>query len=180
MRNQSGSVFFYILAAVAMLGALSYVMSRGSGDSASGLQASRIADDIKTQAQLIRSAIIECNLVYQIGYPLDPGTPTDIGVLQCRTDGGGGVQNMFDGTTGRFEPEAPPVFTAGWVYGIDTTPPTTDTVYIELNQATNCTANAGLSSAFQILTSSFTASELTGTVCNGTTARFRLNIVLGS
>lgn len=172
-HSQSGSVFFYILTAMAILAGLTYVVTRGGGDSASGLVASRIADDIRTQAQLLRSAIIECNLLHN-EYPADPGAPTAIANLQCPAG-----QNMFSGATGRYAPDAPPIFTAGWVYRLNTaTNP--DSIYIELNQATNCTANQSLLSAFQILQNYFTATERANSVCDGTTARFRLNIITGS
>ncbi len=176
--NEQGNVLFYVLVCVAIIGALSYVMSQGSGDSASGMQASQISEEIKTQAQTIRSALLECNLVHNYGYPAAPvsGLVAD---LECQTGEGPPItyEDIFSGTGNRFMPPTPKPFTTGWQYVIDTaTNP--DSISIELTDTLNCTANAGLRSAIQILSNQYTSGELV-TVCDGTTASIRIFIVQG-
>ncbi len=176
-NNQNGNVLFYILIAVALVGALTYVMSRGAGDSGTGAVATRISEDIKAQAQTIRAAVLECVLVHNYGYPAEPGSGL-VADLECQVDDVPNYVEIFSGATGRFLPQPPGPFT-GWTYTVDTGT-TPDSIYIELSHAMDCTGDMGVRSALSILQTQFTADETNGTVCNGTEATFRLNLVVGS
>src|SRR5690349_11131162 len=120
MHRENGNVLFYIMIAVVLLGALSYVMTRGAGDSAAGMSATRISEDIKSQAQTIRAAILECNLVYNNGYPPEPANPYLVENLQCQVDSTPTYQDIFTGNSNRFLPVPPKPFVTGWTYRIDT------------------------------------------------------------
>ena len=174
--SEKGNILFYILLCVVLLAGLSFVLTNNSGDSSAGIQASQISEEVKTQAQTIRSALLECNLVHNFGYPAQPvsGLAAD---LQCQTDTTPTYENIFSGTSNRVMPPTPKPFTTGWQYTVNgvTTPPT---ITIELTDAINCTANRGLMSAIEILKTQYQATEI-DTVCNGTTATFRVYIVRG-
>lgn len=174
---EKGNVLFYILLCVILLAAISFVLTQGSGDSASGIQASQLSEEIKTQAQTIRSALLECNLVHNYGYPAQPvsGLVAD---LRCQTDDVPNYEDIFSGTSNRIMPQTPKPFTTGWEYVVDgsTTPPS---ITIELTDAIDCTANRGLQSAIEILKTQYQAAEIE-TTCDGTTASFKLYIVKGS
>ena len=173
IKNQSGNVLFYILIAVVLIAALSYVMARGAGDSGAGMVANRLSEQIKSQAQSIRSAILECNLVRGFGYPADPANPYTLDLVQCQIDSTPTYETLFSGATGRFVPQAPaPLDTTGWIYRN-----TGGDVYIELTEAMDCAGDQGVASAFNILQSQFASTEITGTTCDGVTATFRLYLV---
>lgn len=187
-KNEDGNILFYILIAVVLLGSLTMMLSRGSGESASTTSANRISEDIKAQAQLIRSAIVECNLVYNNGYPVasyqnrvknltcQTGmTSTDIkGIFNGALDGSGNPVSSSD----RFLPLPPKPFdeTPGWEYIINTVPDP-DQISIKLSKAINCDGDAALKIAMEKhLPPNFTANEVAIT-CDGTTASFELFLV---
>jgi hypothetical protein len=172
---EKGNVLFYILIAVALLAALTYVVARGGGDSGSGMTATRVAEEIKSQSQMIRSAIMECVINNNYGYPAEPvsGLVADV---QCQTSATPTYQTIFSGATGRFMPQPPKPFTAGWAYDVDTGT-TPNTISISLTQAMNCAADQGLVSALDdILPTQYATAEV-DTTCDGTTANFTLYIV---
>ena len=176
-RREQGNVLFYILICVVLLAGLTFVLSKGSSDSASGMQASQISEQIKTQAQTIRSAVLECNLVHEYGYPPQPAS-TLVKDLQCQTDDTPHYEDIFSGTANRVLPLPPKPFTTGWKYLVNggTSPPT---ITVELTDAISCTGNRGLQSAIEIIKTQFTTDELT-TVCDGGTASVKIYIVKGT
>jgi hypothetical protein len=175
-NDQSGNVLFYIFIAVALLGALTYVMARGSGENAQTIQANELAEEIKSQAQTIRSAILECNLVQGFGYPPDDDAPTLMEDVECQIDNTPTMQLLFSGASGRFLPRSPvQMETTGWVYRRDD--PDVGDIYIQLSESMNCSGSVATAAAFGYLTKEFSAAEILGTVCDGSVARFRLNIV---
>lgn len=176
--SEQGNILFYILLCVVLLAGLSFILTQGSGDSASGMAASQISEEIKTQAQTIRSALLECNLVHNLGYPAQPpsGLVKD---LKCQTvDTPAAYEDIFSGTANRTLGLTPKPFTTGWKYTVNsgTTPPT---ITIELNDLINCTANRGLMSAFEILKTQYAAGEIDPPTCTGASAIFKLYIVKG-
>lgn len=175
-ENEKGNILFYILLCVVLLAGLSFVMSQNSGDTASGMSASKISEEIKTQAQTIRSAVLECNLVHNFGYPTQPAS-TFAKDLRCQTDTVPNYEDIFSGTANRVLPLPPGPFTTGWKYLVNggTTPPT---ITLELTDLMNCDGNQGLKSALSILTTQYTPAEIT-TTCSGATASVIIYIVKG-
>lgn len=173
--KEDGNVLFYVLLCVVILAALSFVLTQNSGDSAAGMSANKISEDVKAQAQTIRSALLECNLVNNKGYPAQPvsGLAKD---LQCEREDGT-FEDIFTGTSNRFMPPIPKPFTTGWQYTVNTGT-TPHTVTIELTDAMDCTGNAGLKSAIEILKTQYTTDEL-DTVCSGASASVKIYIVKG-
>jgi len=143
-RHENGNILFYILIGVLLMGALTYVSTRSSGDTAAGTTAARLSEDIKSQAQLIRSALSECLLVNSYGYPLEPAAPGLVKDIECQIGDSPDVfQPVFTGTSNRFLPQPPAPFTDGWIYDVDsgTNPPT---ISILLTKAMNCSASQGV------------------------------------
>ena len=68
-NSQSGNVLFIIFIAVALIAALTMALMSGGGDQAISMSADRISQELRAQAQSIRSAIVECDLVNNYGYP---------------------------------------------------------------------------------------------------------------
>ncbi len=63
MHRQNGNILFYILIAVVLLGALSYVMARGGGDSAAGMSATvfpKMSSHRPRQSALLYLNVIWC------------------------------------------------------------------------------------------------------------------------
>lgn len=65
--HQTGSALIYILIAVALLAALTATFMQSSGQQASSQNSFRTIADLKSQVNIIRSAIQECMLSYQRG-----------------------------------------------------------------------------------------------------------------
>jgi hypothetical protein len=66
-RSESGSVLVYIFIAVALLAALTYTFTKNTRSDLSGQMANKISQELYVQANLIRSAVIECTLAYPAG-----------------------------------------------------------------------------------------------------------------
>jgi hypothetical protein len=111
--RQSGNVLFYIFLCVALLGALTMALTRGGGEQAAATTSFRASEDIKTQAQIIRSAIMECMLVQNSGYPTEPASKL-LSDVQCEM-AYGTPQNLFTAQAARAIPQPPTSFNP-WQY----------------------------------------------------------------
>lgn len=142
--GERGSALVYILIAIALLAALTISFMEPSSQQAGSQNAFRTASELSTQADFIRSSIQECVLAHPSGdagaltsgdqknqpYPLMPdnayldgciATPSaadhNVTSLRCPGSPGDNVCHaaMFGGSTGKFLPPPPPLFTA-WQY----------------------------------------------------------------
>lgn len=66
-RLEKGNVLFYVFIAVALLGALTFAFTKDSRESYSAQRAVQIAEDLFVQANMIRSAAVECTIEYPAG-----------------------------------------------------------------------------------------------------------------
>lgn len=155
-NSQKGSVLLYIFIAVGLLAALTYSFIGDSRDGMSTQNAVKTAQELYAQSNLIRSAIIECTLLYPAGggdldasgtidssdnpntpYPVVPssalnpeGAQADDSVKYVSCTGApSGKRNMFQGTNnqGRILPPPPGGF-SNWEYVNDS-----DGVRIQIN-----------------------------------------------
>lgn len=144
MERQKGSALVYILIAVALLAALTATFMDSSSQQTSSQNSFNAVTELKSQINLIRSAVDECVLRYPAGdsgmpftnpvggqspvrpYPLMPNNsymaaPASSGffVNDIRCPGNPGNSNnhakVFGGTSGRYLPPAPKLF-GPWVY----------------------------------------------------------------
>jgi hypothetical protein len=112
-NREAGNVLFYILLCVALLALLTYTMSSGGNEQATGTTSFKLTEDIKSQAQGIRSAILECVLVQNAAYPLQP-VSGNLNDVECAMASGGN-QNLFTAQSARALPIPPGPFNA-WTY----------------------------------------------------------------
>lgn len=66
-HDQRGNVLFYVFIAVALLGALTYAFTKDSRESYSAQVAVKLAEELFVQANMIRSAVVECTIEYPAG-----------------------------------------------------------------------------------------------------------------
>jgi hypothetical protein len=111
--TQAGNVLFYIFLCVALLGALTMAMRGGGGEQATASSAFRMTEDIKAQAQGIRSVVLECILVQNAGYPTQAASNL-LGDVNCDM-ASGGAQNLFTAQSARAVP-IPPLLFNPWRY----------------------------------------------------------------
>ncbi len=83
-NTQSGNVLFIVLVAVALIGALGAVLMNNGGSQASSMASDQIAQRLKAQIDTIKSALNECNLTHEFGYP--QGMDEKVKDLQCQVD----------------------------------------------------------------------------------------------
>lgn len=114
--TQAGNVLFYIFLCVALLGALTMALTGGGGEQASASGAFRMSEEIKVQAQGIRAAVMECILVQNAAYPVQPGSNL-LSDVQCDM-ASGGPQNLFTAQSARAVPLPPEIFNP-WQYNND-------------------------------------------------------------
>lgn len=143
-RGARGSVLFYILMAVALIGALSFVVMEDSDSTVSTQVAQNTASELYAQANLIRAAVTECVLEFPGGggdldgdndidaadnantpYPLEPNDALNPGGaagndqvrnLKCLMSSST-ARNMFQGAgnRGQLLPPPPSGYTE-WTY----------------------------------------------------------------
>jgi type II secretory pathway pseudopilin PulG len=142
--RQKGSALVYILIAIALLAALTATFMDSSSQQTTSQNSYNAVTELKSQINLIRSAIDECVLRYPAGdsgmpaanpvgaqnpvrpYPLMPNnsymaSPTSGPILvnDIRCPGNPGNSNnhgkIFGGTSGRYLPPAPKLYDA-WNY----------------------------------------------------------------
>lgn len=66
-KGQRGNVLFYIFIAIGLLGALTFAMTRQTGQNVNVQMGHRAAEDLYVQAASIRAAIVECIIQYPQG-----------------------------------------------------------------------------------------------------------------
>jgi type II secretory pathway pseudopilin PulG len=139
--NRRGSALIYILIAIALIAALTAVFMQPASQQTRTQNSFKLAAELGSQVQLIRSTIQDCilqypegdnlipnNIGYHPNYPMDPDAAyldspaADKQVANIRCPGknpGTGHENehelMFGGTTGRFMPSTPALFDP-WIY----------------------------------------------------------------
>jgi hypothetical protein len=141
--HEKGSALVYILIAIALLAALTFTFMEPSSQQSSSQSSFKTVTGLDTQIHLIRSSIQQCILTHPKGdpaitdadantiYPIDPNstyysgaTPGQSGdryVRNIRCPGNNVTGNaedhvkIFSGTTGRFLPPPPPLFSE-WQY----------------------------------------------------------------
>jgi hypothetical protein len=175
-RHEKGNILFLILIAVVLLAALSYVIAKPGGDSVVASSANRISEGLKSQAAFFRSGIIECPLINNYGYPVQPGSGLAKDT-QCEINDTPTYQDIFKGQGGRFAPQ--PITPFGdWTYTVNgaTTPPS---ISISVTKAMNCANDVTMKSAMDQIAMQFTTGEAT-IVCDGSAATFTLYIVKGT
>jgi hypothetical protein len=67
MREEAGSVLLYILMAMGLLAALTYAYIKDSRENYASQSAVQIAETLNSQANLIRSAVVQCAMEYPQG-----------------------------------------------------------------------------------------------------------------
>lgn len=150
---QQGNVLFLILVAVALVGALSAVLMQGGGEQAVSMMADKTAQELRAQGQAIRSAILECDLMNNFGYPPQSYDGSEMKDVGCQTDNAPTYQMIFTGTANRFIPQPPGGF-AQWRYYNDGA----GTISLKIC-TTSGTVDAGQASAFSMLAAQYTTTE---------------------
>lgn len=111
-----------ILFVIALIAIIATVIAAGTGDFGSASITDRVAADVATQANLIRSKIVECNMLYGTnsngdGYPSSGGSSVLVSSLSCAGDPVG-MQNLWSGERVALLP--PPTHGFGPWYYINT------------------------------------------------------------
>jgi hypothetical protein len=157
--SQAGNVLFYIFLCVALLGVLTMAMTGGGKEQAAATSAFRMSEDIKVQAQGIRSVVLECILVQNASYPAQPGTQL-LSDVQCDM-ASGGPQNLFTAQSARAAPIPPTPFDpwrynndgAGFISAVLTSPrassPTVRNIMTGLAEAFNAPQTSPTSNVYQ-------------------------------
>lgn len=144
-NSQKGSALVYILIAIALLAALTATFMNSSSQQTSSQNAFKLSSELKSQADMIRSAIQECVLLYPGGdnalagqttvggqtpvhpYPLIPlntylsspvvGTVSNARDIRCPGNPGNSNNHakIFAASSGKFLP-APPSLFEDWRY----------------------------------------------------------------
>jgi type II secretory pathway pseudopilin PulG len=102
LRPDAGIAIAAILFVIALLALIGSVIAAGSGSFSTASVTDRVQADIATQANLIRSKINECNLMYGTnsnydGYPSSDATNgTLVSALTCTGDPSG-MQSLWSG-----------------------------------------------------------------------------------
>ena len=115
---ERGNVLFIIFIAVALLAALSMTLMSGGGEQAISMSSDKISQELFAQSQSIRSAILECNLINNYGYPPPSEDGEKMIELECQIGDGPTMQNIFTGTANRVVPPPPSTF-VDWIYHND-------------------------------------------------------------
>lgn len=148
---ETGNVLFYIFICIILLGALTmYISSSGGDEQATGSAAFRMAEDIKSQAQGTRAAIMECLLIYNSAYPAQPGSGL-IADAQCET-ATATYQNIFTAQSARAVPIPPNPF-AAWTYT------NSGSTFVKITTTSNKPANPMVRMTLRNLAQSYRAPE---------------------
>ncbi len=172
-NKQQGNVLFMILIAVILMAALSAVMMQGGGEQVVSVNSDRIAIELKTQAQSIRSALLGCDLEYNLGYPPASYNALDMKDVECQIDETPTYQPIFTSTANRYLPPLPAPMNASpnaWKYYNDGA----GTIYFELS-VTDVAADRTVINGLEMLKTQYSATEATITN-DGTTAALRVYI----
>jgi hypothetical protein len=119
-HSQAGIAIGPILFVIALLGILAVVISSDRGGFGTAIVSDRITADIQSQASLIRTKIIECNIKYGTnlngdGYPAsDTSNGTAVSALNCEGDPAG-LQNLWNGSRATVLPPPTGGFSS-WTY----------------------------------------------------------------
>ncbi len=113
-KRQSGIAIGPILFVLALIGVVAAFMGRSSGGITSGtITADRLAPDIRSQANLIRQKIVECQMM-RGSYPTHTSTGTLVSALTCPGDPAG-QDNLWTGIRPVTMPPVPTGFNE-WFY----------------------------------------------------------------
>lgn len=194
--RQSGSVLVYVFVAIGLLAALTYSFTKDSRSGVAAHTANRVAQELYVQANLIRSAILECTLSYPGGggdldgdadidaddnpntpYPLQPDNalvPDPPGPVAGNAvhdvvclKSSTETENIFQGVNNRGRfLPLPPAGFGAWTY----TSHATDGVYVEIE--TTGVASATEAQALDRLVNKFAACQ--ASVSCGATCTFRV------
>ncbi len=174
-KSESGNVLIYIFVAVALLAGLTMALTSGGGDQAISTSAFRITDNLRSQAQGIRSAVLECVLRYpSAGYPTvsSPGTPENAGSIQCvPNDGVTPAFDLFGGTLGHFIPQPVRPFNE-WLYDNSGT----GTVYIRIETPVSFADDPAVISGIRNMVTQYTANEVESR-CDGNQAWVEIYLI---
>lgn len=125
-RSEQGIAVAYILAAIALLGLVAFMMAKMSN---SNVQLQTAFDSKQTlirQYQLIRSRVLSCGVAYPAGdngtgvRVRYPATPVSGNVIDMTCPGQPGANNLWSGA-GSVTLRAPPAAFTGWMYANDGT-----------------------------------------------------------
>ncbi len=167
-NSQSGNVLFIIFIAVALMAALTMALMSGGGDQAISMSADRISQELRAQAQSIRSAIVECDLVNNYGYPPVSEEGKDVKDIECQIGDGPTMQAIFTGTANRVMPPPPSTF-GNWVYHNDGAGNITYVIQ------SSKPADKAVIGALEMLKAQYSAGEAT-IINDGTTAQLQIII----
>ncbi|HEY8962948.1 MAG TPA: hypothetical protein VIN59_00650 [Alphaproteobacteria bacterium] len=186
-----GSALIYILIAIALIAALTAALMQPASQQTRSQNSFKVSAEINSQAQMIRSAIQDCILLYPEGdgsygkFPLEPDTAylaspvanKQAANIRCPGNNPGAPnQNnhapIFGGNTGRFMPATPALFSP-WIYrntrgsAVAIDGENANGIFIRLDTSAS---DAYLAEAMQKVESTFTACEadyIVGTGSNG-------------
>ena len=158
---ESGIAIGMILFVIAMLAVIGIAVSASGNFMGTTITPDRVSADIKAQANLIRSKILECYTYgYDRGdlsdkYPLSTGTGTAVSALDCLSYPAG-LQGLWTGQSPASLPPPPSGFDA-WVYK---NAGAAGGRCIRIQPSTGKATNVGLKNGLAQVSSYFSSNEL--------------------
>lgn len=125
-HSEQGIAIAYLLAAIALLGLVAFMMAKMSNSNVQLQSAFQSKQTLITQYQLIRSRILSCGIAYPAGNNGStvrvryPATPVSGNVIDMTCPGQPGANNLWNGA-GSVTLRAPPAAFTGWTYANDST-----------------------------------------------------------